>query len=74
MYEVTITYSVEFPAYTENGEITYTKVADMDTAIHLIGRFANEHRVCTIHSATIWRKPDNVPVVPVEEGVSDDAF
>lgn len=70
MYEVTITYSVEFPAYTENGEITYTKVADMDTAIHLISRFANEHRVCTIHSATIWRIPENSEKVEV----SDDAF
>lgn len=70
MFEVTITYSVGFPAYTENGEITYTNVADMDTAVHLISRFAGEHKVCTIHSASIWRKPTDVPV----KGVSDDAF
>lgn len=71
MFEVTITYSVEFPAYTENGEITYTKVADMDTAIHLIGRFVGEHKVCTIHSASIWRIPEDVPV---KAEVSDNAF
>lgn len=71
MYEVTITYTVGFPAYTENGEITYTNVADMDTAVHLIDRFADERRVYTIHSATIWRKPVDTPV---EEGVPDDAF
>lgn len=71
MYEVTITYTVGFPAYAENGEIIYTKVADMDTAVHLIDRFANEHKVCTIHSASIWKKPVSISV---KEGVPDDAF
>lgn len=70
MYEVTITYSVEYPAYIENGEITYIKVADMATATHLIDRFWLDHRVYKIHSVTIWRKPEN----PVKEGVPDDAF
>lgn len=70
MFEVTITYSVEFPAYTENGEITYIKVKDMDTAIHLINRFVTDHKVCIIHSATIWRIPEN----PEKVEVPDDAF
>ena len=70
MYEVTITYTVEFSGYTENGEITYIHVKDMDTATHLIDRFVNDHRVYTIHSATIWRKPVNTEKVEVP----DDAF
>lgn len=70
MYEVTITYTIGFRAYTENGEITYTNIADMDTAVHLIDRFANEHKIHTIHSATIWHKSE----VPEKMEVSDDAF
>lgn len=71
MFEVTITYTVGFRDYTENGEITYTNVANMDIAINLISKFASEHRIHTIHSATIWKKPVDVPV---REGVPDDAF
>ena len=70
MYEVTITYSVDYASFTENGEITYTNIDDITSAVNLINIFADEHRVYEIHSAFIWRKTRK----SCKREVPDDAF